>query len=311
MNTVLNTQMHWLTLVLILIESYLFAVQLFHFLTRPGDRQRLWYLVLLGLLIKFNISNGLLPDPSWSLNIRVQYMIAYGFAYLMGAYIPYYFYKSYHLKELRFHATWGVTLFILFPYLIFDVILYAINGKLMPDRELGVFVPAVYGIVILTAMLRAIIRKFKATGKLRQYRCELAVWAAIIPWEVMSVFAFYPAPQWLRIGLGNLGWLVITLLQFRSAIRFSWYEAKKLNGLRLEIRKEQVQLICKEHGLSERIADVTWLWAHWHSKQAIANTLFITKDTVKSHISKLYKALEVSGQEELIRKLNELAKKRS
>ncbi len=310
MNTIMGTQMHWLPLVLIIIESYLFMVQLFHCLSRPEDRQRLWYLLLLGLLIKFNISNGLLPDPSWGVNIKVQYMIADGFAYLMGAYFPYYFYKAYHLKTLRFHATWGVTLFILSPYFVFDVALYALNGRLDADRELGVVIPAAYGIVVLAAMLRAVIRKYKATGRLRQYRCELVVWMAVLPWEVMSVFAFYHAPGWLRIGLGNLGWLMITLLQFRDAIRFSWYEDKKLKGLQLEISKEQVLLICKDHGLSGRIADVTWLWAQWHSKQVIADTLFVTKDTVKSHISKLYKTLEISGQEELIRTLNLLGKKR-
>jgi len=303
-----GTQMHWLTLVLILIESYLFVVQFFHFLNRPKDRQRLWYLVLLGLLIQFNVANGLFPDPSWCIDIKLQVMIAYGAAYVMGAYIPFYFYKSYGLKPLRFHATWGVSIFTFGPYVIFDVILYAYNGKLIPDRELGVVIPAIYGLVVLTAMFRAIRRKYQLTGKLRQYRCELAVWAAIIPWEVMSVFAFYPAPQWVRIGLGNLGWLVITLLYFRSAIRFSWYEHKKLKGLQLEITKEALLLICKDHGLSERIADVTWLWAQGNSKQSIADTLFVTKDTVKSHISKLYKTLEVSGQEELIRKLNLLGK---
>jgi DNA-binding NarL/FixJ family response regulator len=37
--------------------------------------------------------------------------------------------------------------------------------------------------------------------------------------------------------------------------------------------------------------------------------LFISKDTVKSHISKLYKTLEVSSLEELIYKLNHLGKK--
>src|SRR3569833_3024023 len=216
MNNVFGTQMHWLTAVLIGIETILFFIQFFHFLNRPKDKQRLWYLILLGLLAKFNLANGLFPDPTWTMSIKLQNMIAYGFAYLMGAYIPFYCYKSFELKSLRFHATWGVTLFTLVPYVVFDVVLYALNSQLIPDRELGVIIPAAYGLILLTAMLRAIIRKYKLTGKLRQYRCELAVWIAILPWEVMSVFAFYPAPQWLRIGLTNLGWLVITLLYFRN-----------------------------------------------------------------------------------------------
>ncbi|EHQ24620.1 helix-turn-helix transcriptional regulator [Mucilaginibacter paludis] len=308
---ILGTQMHWLTAVLIGVETILFFVQLFHFLNRPGDRQRLWYLLLLGLLIKFNISNGLLPDPSWGMDLRVQYMIAYGFAYLMGAYIPFYFYKVYRLEGLRFYATWGVGLFTLLPYLVFDVVAYALNNDLVGDRELGVLVPAAYGLIVLAVMLRAIISKFRATGKRRQFRCELLVWAAIVPWEAMSVFAFYPVPQWVRIGLGNLGWLTITFLQLRNAIRLSWHEHQKLRGLHLEISREQLLLICRDQGLSERIADVAWLWAGGSSKQAIGDALFISRDTVKTHISKLYKTLEVNSLEELIRKLNLLGKKLS
>jgi DNA-binding CsgD family transcriptional regulator len=296
MTAFIGTQMHWLTLALLLLESYLFAVQLFHFLNRPRDRQRLWYLILLGLLITFNIANGLLPDPSFHLDIKVQNMIAYGAAYLAGAYFPFYFYKAYGLKELRFHATWGVSLFAFVPYVVFDIVIYAINGRLIPDRELGVLIPGAYGLLVLAVMLRAIIGKYKTTGKLRQYRCELAIWLAVIPWETMSVFAFYPAPQWLRIGSAILSWLAITVPQFRSAIRFSWYEDKKLKGLELHIDKAQLVAACKARELSKRIADVTWLWVQGYSKQAIADALFITKDTVKSHISNLYKTMEVSSQ---------------
>src|ERR1700742_3885814 len=125
METLLGTQMHWLTLVLIVIEISLFTTQLFHYLNRPDDKQRLWYLILLGLLIKFNIANGLFPDPSFRLDMRVQILVADGLAYLMGAYIPYYFYKAYELKRLCWHATRGVLLFILLPYLVFSAVYIA------------------------------------------------------------------------------------------------------------------------------------------------------------------------------------------
>ncbi|WP_214072603.1 helix-turn-helix transcriptional regulator [Mucilaginibacter sp. dw_454] len=298
-----NTQMHWLTAVFIIIESYLFAVQLFHFLNQPQDRRRLWYLILLGLLIKFNIANGLFPDPSWRMDIKLQNMIAYGFAYLMGAYFPFYFYKAYRLQQLRFHATWGVFLFLILPYLLFDVILYALNDKLIPDRELGVLIPGTYGLVVLAVMLRAIIKKHKDGGDIAQYRCELLVWFTVLPWEAMSVFAFYPAPQWLRIGLSNLGWLVITILQFEKGIRSNHHRDRKLKELTRQITTEEYEAACRALPISERELDVALLLREELTTAQMAERLFIAPNTVKDHITAILKKTGCHDRKELLARL--------
>lgn len=172
--------MHWLTLTFIVIEIPLFAVQLFHFLNRPSDRRRLWYLLLLGLLIKYNICSGLLPDPSWRLDMRLQNILAFVFAYLMGAYLPFYFYKAYDLRGLRFHATWGVSVFVLLPYMVFTVV-YVVNNDLKHDQEWLVLLSGTYGLAVIAAMLRAIFLQYRETGSVRRFRCQLAVWLAILP----------------------------------------------------------------------------------------------------------------------------------
>ena len=303
MNNVFNTQMHWLTLVLIFIEFPLFIVQLFLYLLRPGDRQRLWYMILLALLIKFNIFNGLFPDPSLRLDIRLQVMVAYGFAYLMGAYMPFYFYKAYDLRTLRFHASWGVSFFLLLPYLVFDVV-YGINGNLMADREWSVIVPGIYGVIVLAAMLRAIIGKYKRTRKRRQFRCELAVWIAILPWEVMVLFAFYPVPQWLRILLANLGWLTISMLQFNKHI---WHyrkqdeqiaEVKETGALRSVFEAN-----CAKYQLTEREMRIGLLLRQGYTYKQIGDELFLSDKTVDNNIQVIYGKIGVRSKLELIHRL--------
>jgi DNA-binding CsgD family transcriptional regulator len=302
METLLGTQMHWLTLLFIVLEFSLFTTQLFHFLNRPEDKQRLWYLILLGLLIKFNIANGLFPDPSLRLDMHVQILLADGFAYLMGAYIPFYFFKAYGLTQLRWHATRGVLLFILLPYLLF-VAVYLANNQLIPDREWSVMVPAIYGIVILLVMLRAIILKYRETGKKRIFRCELAVWLAIIPWEVMVVFAFWPAPQWLRILLANLGWLTITFLQFHKAIKYYRFVHHNYKELTMEINWEDFMENCKRFGLTQRETEIAELRLKGMERQAVADKLFISLHTVKTHINHIYEKTESNSPEELFKSL--------
>ena len=121
--------MHLVTLVFIVLELMFFSYQFFHFLFRPQDRQLLWYLWLLLILLHFNLANGLFPDPSFGISIKLQYMIADGLGYLMGAYFPYYFYKAFDFRNLHFYATYGVLLFLMLPYILCEVITYDWNGS--------------------------------------------------------------------------------------------------------------------------------------------------------------------------------------
>src|SRR5690606_23192219 len=124
---VFGTEMHLVTFIFVLLEVLLFFYQFIHYLQRPQDKGRMWYLVLLFLLIVYNITGGLFPDPNLPIPIVTQNIIAYGSGFLMASYFPFYFYKAFDLKLLRFHAIYGVPLFLLLPFFIFFVITYSIN----------------------------------------------------------------------------------------------------------------------------------------------------------------------------------------
>ena len=130
---VFGTQIHIVTFIFILLEAGMFIFQLFYYLFRPQDKARLWYLILMSLMLFYNITGGLFPDPKIHLDLALQEMIAYGSGFLMASYFPFYFYKAFDLKALRWHALYGVPLFLMAPYLIFFVIVYAVNGNLEAD----------------------------------------------------------------------------------------------------------------------------------------------------------------------------------
>jgi len=50
------------------------------------------------------------------------------------------------------------------------------------------------------------------------------------------------------------------------------------------------------HGLTQRESEVLALLVAGHSNRAIASTLFVTEDTVKTHIRSLYRKLEVQDR---------------
>ena len=59
-------------------------------------------------------------------------------------------------------------------------------------------------------------------------------------------------------------------------------------------------------GISERESDVLTLLATGHSNQEIADQLFISPNTVKTHVHKLYQKLEVSRRGQAVQKARSL-----
>ena len=94
---VFATEMHIVTFVFALLEIIMFFYQLIYYLSRPQDESRKWYLILLFLLIIYNITGGLFPNPKLDIPIITQNIIAYGSGFFAAAYFPYNFYKGFNL----------------------------------------------------------------------------------------------------------------------------------------------------------------------------------------------------------------------
>src|SRR5688500_12134159 len=134
---VFGTEMHLITFVFLVLEVLMFFFQFIYFLSRPNDKTRLWYLILLFLLIVYNITGGLLPDKNIPIPVQIQNIIAYGCGFTMAMYFPFYFYKAWDLKKLRFHAYYGIFVFLLLPFLIFFVIIYSLTNNIDLVRKTG------------------------------------------------------------------------------------------------------------------------------------------------------------------------------
>lgn len=182
---VFGTEMHIVTFIFSLLEGLMFVFLLLGYLNWPDDRPRFWYLILLLLLIWYNVTGGLLPDPDYNIPIYIQNIIAYGSGFLMASYFPFYFYKAFNLKLLRFHALYGVPLFLLVPFVLFFVVSYSIQGDLAFAVRYGIIVPFFYSIVLLWAIFRAIRVAYKGNrqkktlyrGNCRLHRrCSLGIY---------------------------------------------------------------------------------------------------------------------------------------
>ncbi|MDN5288958.1 MAG: Regulatory protein luxR family [Mucilaginibacter sp.] len=302
---VFGTQIHIVTFIFILLETGMFIFQFFYYLFRPQDKNRLWYFILLCLLLFYNITGGLFPDSKINIAMTTQYMIAYGSGFLMASYFPFYFYKAFALRTLRWHALFGVLLFLMLPYLLFFVIIYAINENLDVDIKFGVVIPFLYSLVLLWLILRAIHEHYQASNNQASFIEEIAVYGAVSPWAAMTVFSWFQVSQLTEVLCTNLGFIVITIIYILKAIRGTRKEYADLVALRAygQERSPFFETNCVTYGLTRREIEIVQFIHKGLKNKAIADNLHISAGTVKKHIENLFHKTHATSRVELIHKL--------
>lgn len=299
--------MHVITFVICIIEFGMLCYQFVYYLFNPRDRCRYWYMLLLALLLFYNITGGLLPDERFALPITFQNIIAYGSGFIMASYFPYYFYRAFNLRSIKFHAKYGVLYFLLLPYVVFFCIVYPITGNLELPTSYGMIVPFVYSIVVLYALLTAIkvkIRKRNVSPYPYSKLEMVAVYTAVSPWVFMTAFAYFHVAQYIEALVTNLGFLVITVLFISKSIKQARMEQEKLRLLdRIAPNEEIFEANLLKYGFTIREIEVIRLLRQGYTKEEVGEKLFIATSTVSRHVQNIHYKADVNNRLELMRRL--------
>lgn len=303
---VFGTEMHVVTFVFVLLEIVMFFYQLLYYLFRPQEKSRMWYLILLFLLIVYNITGGLFPDKNLDIPIVTQNIIAYGSGFLMASYFPYYFYKAFELSKIRFHALYGVPLFLLLPYLVFFVIAYSFNGNLDFAVRYGVIIPFFYSFIVLWAIAKAVYEKYKERSNQHNTVEIIAVYCAVLPWASLTVLSYLHASQLVEVIFTNGGFIVITILfisRYISRARIEYELLQTLNNN--DTSSTSFETRCKLFQLTAREIEIVNLIRQGTKYKEIGEKLFISERTVTKHVQNIYEKLGVSNKVELIHRLEQ------
>lgn len=301
---VFGTQIHIVTFIFILLEAGMLLFQLFYYLFRPRDKNRLLYLILLILLLVYNITGGLFPDPKINIPISIQEMVAYGSGFLMASYFPFYFYKAFDLQTLRWHALFGVPLFLVGPYFIFFVVVYAINGNLNCDIKYGMIAPLIYAIVLLCVMYKAIRRKHISERTNNKYFEEISMYCAITPWISLALFGIVETNQLVEVLFTNTGIICITVLFIIRSIKNARAEYGRLIAIdHVNPNNELFEEMCKFYKLTNREIEIVLLIRQGCTYRQISEKLFIASKTVENHIQNIYEKTSVKNKVSLLYKL--------
>lgn len=325
-----GTDMHIATFLFILCELGMFVYQLIYYLSYPQDKKRWYYLILLFLLIIKNTASGLFPDINLTaIPLAIQYGLAYGAGFLMASYFPYYFYKAFELQKLRWHALYGVLLFLLAPFSLTFTLELILTGDIDDAIDHGLIIPAGYGLVLLYLILSSIRDKYRDDIRQNQFPEVVAVYVAVTPWASLAFFAFFRINQVAEALLTNIGFVVITVLFIRKSIRESRQEYLRMQQLinpekrienlsKLELLDETINTLQQQAkldlnqrfeenlsrlNLTARERDVARLIRQGLSYKAIGGQLHISERTVNKHVQHMFEKLGATNRVNLINRL--------
>ncbi|MDB5012810.1 MAG: hypothetical protein JWQ25_1012 [Daejeonella sp.] len=302
---VFGTDMHLVTFIVVIIEAIMLIYQLFYYLFRPNDKRRLWYLILLFLLIFYNVTSALFPDPKLQLSLITQNILAYGSGFITASYMPFYLYKAFDLRKLKFHAYYGVPLFFIAPFLVFFVVTYSLNKNIELTTQYGFVIPFFYSIVLITGITRAVRSKLKEENDKTHFVEIAAIYGAIVPWSVLIVIVYFHVNQLFELALTNGGFIILTVIFMAHNISDARKEYDDLLDCRANEKSamEAFEFNCQLHNLSDREIDVAKLMVQGLRYKSIAEKLNISDRTVSTHVQNIYLKTKVSNKIELIKKL--------
>ena len=245
----------------------------------------------------------------------------------MGAYFPYYFYKAFELNRLRWHALYGVPLFILLPFAVIFPLKFLFDGDIDHAINYGMVIPAGYALVLLYTIQRSIQDKYQKDIQDRRFFEVTAVYLAVVPWASLPFFAFFRIHQVPEALLTNVGFIVITVLFIRRSIRESREEYDQLLKLassdgtkslsKLDLIERMIQQLEANGispaqrfeinlgtvGLTSREKEIVRLVRFGRTYKHIADELYISERTVSKHIQNVFEKLGVANRVELLNRL--------
>jgi DNA-binding CsgD family transcriptional regulator len=321
---VFGTQMHIVTFLFVCIELVILFYLIIYRLARPDDTAALLNIVLITLLLIYNITGGLLPDPNLPGSYFIQESIAYGTGFITPCYFPFYVFKGFELKKMKFHASKGVFFFLVLPYSLF-ICIFFLTGDLNTAKNL-LFIPVLYALWVLYSVWKAIRFKYSVQRNKRKSREEVIVlFISLTPWVGLPFIAYFNLSQAVEAVTTNTGFLLLLAFHLKRNIEqlrvehlrlieseknlLNWNERlqqevdKRTKELEKISAEERLIKNCKAYSLTNRETEIVQFVCNGRTYKQIAETLFIAEKTVAKHAQNIFEKVGVNNKIELCNKL--------
>lgn len=209
--------------IITILEALVLFNQILHYITRPTDKNRLWYLILLVFIIINNVSVIYLPTNGIPISVDSQTSIVFVIKFFMAIYFGYYFYKAFNLHGLRFFVNKQSILFFIFAPFVFLLFISSFP-KIDTIANISVSaIPLLYCIGFLYSITYTLLKRLREKPTSNKNHNEenlwviLAAYTAFLCWALLPVLMLFGDYMLFNQLVTNGFFAVMTIVYIRAA----------------------------------------------------------------------------------------------
>lgn len=215
MTLVFGTQMSLTTFVFVGIEIVFLILMIVFRNERPVNDNQTRNIILISLLLIYNITGGLLPDPKLPGSITLQEIIAYGSGFITPCFFPYYVYKCFNLVKMKWVAYQGVLYFIFLPYILFCITYLLTDLK---TAQLFLIFPLLAGTWVCYRLYKALQYKHATLFIKDAIQERVFLFLSIFPWIALPLITAFDISQTIEALTTNSGFLILLFYEIKNNV---------------------------------------------------------------------------------------------
>lgn len=306
-SNLLNTEMKILTFINVLIQVLFLFWCSIYYLARPNDVSRLRFMSLIIAFLAYNIFGGLFPDPSISMNLLLQNILAYSSGIVLP--VVYFHFITQELNiDLGYLFKPKILLSVLvLTFVLFYIIPYILYKDFNTSREVFIIIPVIVGLLFWYKTVKYFYNNISNKYNESYFRVlALSGYVGIGFIASLPIVTFFGDYQVVEVALVNMAFYFMGYAMIKRYIHISKYEIFLIesindeNGNSSNIENKPISLrevlTARQFELSELILKKELSYGQ------IAEITHIADSTVRKHASNIFDRLDVSGRDEFIDK---------
>ncbi len=223
-----GTEMHFTTFVILIFQTLVLFAQLLFYLSRPNDRSRLRFLILIITYILYNFFSGIYPDEQFLIKVFLQNIIAYLVGIIVVVYFVYYIYKEFDTYPFKYFDVKTLFFVLITSFILLFIVPYYISGNLSLSRKIFISIPLMISFAFVYQIGNELIRIYKnsSASKSKYYKYRVVSgYLGLFTLSLMPVIVAFGDYQSIEQPVVNFGFIIMMTVYIFDFVQEAKQEA--------------------------------------------------------------------------------------
>ncbi|WP_299243098.1 helix-turn-helix domain-containing protein [uncultured Aquimarina sp.] len=240
-----DTEMEPVTFVILVFQVLVLFAQSIIYFSRPDDKSRLRFFLLIITYIFYNTCSGLFPDENIAIPLSVQIILAYGSGVVVSVYFVYYIYLEYDIYPFDFFKIKFFAYTLVSSFILLFIVPYIFYGDLSLSRRLFLGIPIIVALAYLYKVTKLLSDAYKKgyndESKLFRHRV-ISGNLALLTLSGMPIVVAFGDYQTIEQSIVNFGFIIMMVTYILDFVAQAQNETIILSQLQKKDHSSQIQM---------------------------------------------------------------------